>query len=45
MPHPEKTSSISSPCQANTPDGLSKMETSHGEGEPELVLGWIPSKL
>lgn len=45
MPHPKEAFSISSPCQASTPAGLSKMETSHGEDEQELVMGWLPSKL
>ena len=37
--------SIASPRQANLAGGLSKMETSNGEGELELVMEWIPTKL
>lgn len=45
LPHPGMAFSIASPRQANLAGGLSKMETSNGEGELELVMEWIPTKL
>lgn len=42
LPHPQVAFSITRPQQANFPAGLRKMETSHGEGELELVMGGFP---